>query len=93
MAPLLIGSPIWQLFKKMDEAAAKNTLGVQIALGALAVVVGSVAVALAAVVFDPNQSAETKAALQQATFALGILLATFALSIVITASIGVSKFG
>lgn len=71
----------------MNVEASKSTLGVQIALGLLALIVGSVAVAFAATIWDPNVAQESKVGLQQSTFSLGILLATFALSIVIGASV------
>lgn len=75
----------------MNVEATKSTLGVQLALGLLAMIVGSVAVAFAATVWEQNISHETKLGLQQSTFALGILLATFALSIVISASVQVAS--
>lgn len=74
----------------MNVEAAKSTLGVQLALGLLALIVGSVAVGFAATVWQSDVSKESKVGLQQSTFTLGILLATFALSIVIAASVQVA---
>jgi hypothetical protein len=71
----------------MNVEASKSTLGVQLALGLLAMIVGAIAVAFAATVWEANVPQESKLGLQQSTFALGILLATFALSIVISASV------
>lgn len=77
----------------MSSSVMKATLGTQLALALLAMIVGSIAVAFAAVAFSPPEqslSTETKFALQQSVFALGILLATFAFSIVIVSSINLA---
>ena len=71
----------------------KSVLGTQLALALLAMIVGSIAVGFAGIAVSPPEqsiSAETKFALQQSVFVLGILLATFALSIVITSSVNLA---